>query len=112
MGMCSDIERMRPLNLYLGNRTFTLSAADLFERVELSWVSQYSKKPMCGLLVSVAPKGYRETWIVGDVFLRRVVTVFDFNRRRVGFGEPLLKKTFELWGVPSSAFYRSAAASS
>jgi len=97
--LCTDVSKMQTLYLYLGNGTFALTPHDLFEPANVSWAKALESptKPLCGLLVSVTPAQQGSAWIVGDVFLRKVVVAFDFMQRRVGFAEPVPQQTVHLW---------------
>jgi len=99
---CADITRMRPLHLYLGNRRFSLEPEDLFEPAHVTLGGNFPDEPACGLLVSVTPRERGAAWIVGDVFLRKVVTIFDFVHRRVGFAQ-LTEEPLHAWGAWSTS---------
>uniref|UniRef100_A0A7S0APF0 Peptidase A1 domain-containing protein n=1 Tax=Pyrodinium bahamense TaxID=73915 RepID=A0A7S0APF0_9DINO len=90
---CVDVAQMRPLHFFLDGRAFVLTPRDLFQPAGVPLGSGLPREPACGLLVSVTPIERGGTWIIGDVFLRKVVTVFDYARRRVGFAEPLPTQT-------------------
>jgi len=93
---CDDVDQMRPLHFFLGNKRFSLTPSDLFEPTNATLGGPFEYERACGLLVSVTPKEHGTTWIVGDVFLRRVVTVFDFERGRVGFGQLKRKQNLHI----------------
>lgn len=102
--LCTDVTKMQTLYLHLGTGTFALTPHDLFEPANVSWANaslgnESRKEPLCGLLVSVTPAQQGSSWIVGDVFLRKVVVAFDFVHRRVGFAEPVPspQHTVHLW---------------
>lgn len=84
---CDKVEAMPDVRITLGTTTFILGTEDLFERTG-RWLGDDEKNgEACELLISVIPV-HRKEWILGDVFLRKVVTVFDFPQARVGFAAP------------------------
>lgn len=84
---CANISTMPALKLYFGATTFVFNPEDIFEETGHPLGGGFDGELACELLVSVIPV-HREEWILGDVFLRKVVTVFDFERGMVGFAAP------------------------
>jgi len=81
---CANISSMPALRLYLGTTTFVLNPEDLFEETGQPLGGGFDGEEACELLMAVTPV-HRQEWILGDVFLRKVVTIFDFEQRMVGF---------------------------
>jgi len=67
------------VGISFGGRTFQISA-DTFN---LGAVSSGSNDCVGGIVANTAEK----FWVIGDVFLQNVYTVFDYGTSRVGFAE-------------------------
>jgi hypothetical protein len=106
---CEDVPHMNSLKLYLGSpqqKPFVLQATELFERTEGMHLK--TGQEACRLLISTSPQIQQASmWTLGDVFLRRVVTVFNFEGRSVGFGE-LLESEPEDTNISAQAVPRSS----
>lgn len=74
---CSKISTLPVLNIGLGNATFSLSPSDYVINAGLTCLFG-----MTGIDVP-APRG--PLWIMGDIFMRKYYTVFDWGQQRVGF---------------------------
>jgi cathepsin D len=74
---CSLVPTRPDLEITMGGAKFTLSGADYVLKVQSICLFG-----MTGIDVP-APRG--PLWIMGDVFMRKYYTVFDFGKQRLGF---------------------------
>jgi cathepsin D len=74
---CSLVPTLPDLEITMGGAKFTLSGADYVLKVQSICLFG-----MTGIDVP-APRG--PLWIMGDVFMRKYYTVFDFGKQRLGF---------------------------
>jgi len=141
---CSVVRErgLLPLRVYLGGRPFLIGIADLFVRLP----AKHSDVELCLLLIQpnrmasfggpslaagliggqLLPSGGVSTvaqqdpaddvWVLGGVFLERLVTIFDFDNGLIGFAQPAVgsvppKQCISCWEnseVPSSRNLGSA----
>jgi len=69
------------LIITLGGRDFALRKEDLI----LVWPTPDNPNCMLGLMGFDLPPDREPMWILGDVFMRRFYTKFDWGRQRLGF---------------------------
>lgn len=74
---CNKIPSLPVLKVVIGNATFELAPQDYVINAGLTCLFG-----MTGIDVP-APRG--PLWIMGDIFMRKYYTVFDFGQQRVGF---------------------------
>jgi cathepsin D len=74
---CSLIPSLPDLEVTMGGTKFTLTGADYVLKVQSVCLFAFT-----GIDVP-APRG--PLWIMGDVFMRKYYTVFDFGKQRLGF---------------------------
>jgi phytepsin len=78
---CSKVSSMPTLTVQLGGRAFPLAPQD--------YVLEISEAGESICLLGIAgmdlPPSIGPLWILGDVFIGRYYTVFDFGQKRVGF---------------------------
>lgn len=91
---CSDVPNMPPLMFQFGNVTMALGALDLFQPSGKAMGGPFGAEPGCELQVSVGVPS--EGWVLGDNFLRKVVVVFDYEQRRIGFAAPTEQSSVEM----------------
>ena len=81
---CSKLSTLSPIAFTIGGREFVLEGKD--------YVIQFTLQGYDYCMSGVAPVDY-PFWLVGDVFLRKFYTVFDFgdsNRGpRIGFANSI-----------------------
>jgi len=70
---CSDVESAGSFRIILGGQTFTLKAMDLV-----------LAKSQGACLLGVSAMDLGGMWILGDVFMRKYYTVFDWGQSRIG----------------------------
>ncbi|KAJ7073634.1 aspartic peptidase A1 [Mycena amicta] len=75
---CSVVPNLPELTFYLGGKPFPLKGSDYILEIQGSCISSLTGMDL------VKPGG-EAIWILGDVFLRRYFTVYDFGRDAVGF---------------------------
>lgn len=71
-----DCDTIPPtIEMNFGNETFTLAGDDYIIRLDDDYC-----------ILGIGPIHTNNTWILGDVFIKKFYTVFDFGQKRVGFG--------------------------
>jgi saccharopepsin len=76
---CEKISELPELHLQFGGKMYSLRAEDYILNVQNQCVSGFTGMDI--------PEPAGPLWIVGDVFLRRYYTIYDFGKNRVGFAE-------------------------
>jgi len=78
---CNQVDSLPPLTFIIGGREFTLSGPQY-----VLDISSFGKDEcMIGLMAMDVPPPAGPIWILGDVFLSKYVSVYDFGEDRVGF---------------------------
>eukprot|EP00310_Coccolithus_braarudii_P016562 CAMPEP_0183343914 /NCGR_PEP_ID=MMETSP0164_2-20130417/9729_1 /TAXON_ID=221442 /ORGANISM="Coccolithus pelagicus ssp braarudi, Strain PLY182g" /LENGTH=377 /DNA_ID=CAMNT_0025514839 /DNA_START=11 /DNA_END=1144 /DNA_ORIENTATION=- len=77
---CSKVASLPDLTIEFGGHTFTLTGEDYVDKITEGGVS-ICLFGMTGIDIP-APAG--PLWILGDVFLRKYYTVFDWGQKRLG----------------------------
>jgi len=75
---CSKVASLPTLEVVIGGQTFSLTGADYTINLE----NVYCLFGMTGIDIP-APHG--PLWIMGDIFMRKYYTVFDYGQQRMGF---------------------------
>lgn len=76
---CSKVGGLPELELQFGGKRMKLSAED--------YILQAQGQCVSGFMGMDIPEPAGPIWIVGDVFLRRYYTIYDFGHNRVGFAD-------------------------
>lgn len=81
---CDKIQDLKVLTFVFNNQDYPLSPDDYILRV-----SSGGNQEMClsSFMSIKLPPELGELWIVGDVFLRKYFTVYDWENKQVGFAE-------------------------
>jgi len=74
---CNKIDSLPSLDIKLGSVTYSLSGAD--------YVINSGGTCLVGMVGMDIPAPAGPLWILGDVFIRKFFTVFDFRQKRLGF---------------------------
>lgn len=78
---CGKIDQFPTLSFTIGGKEFELEGSDYVLKITQSGVTE-CLLGLTGLDVP-APRG--PLWILGDVFLRKYYTVFDYGNNQLGF---------------------------
>jgi len=74
---CSNLDSLPDLTFELGGVQYTLTSRD--------WVIQVQNECISGIQGANFPSQLRDSFILGDVFMRKFYTLFDYTNKRVGF---------------------------
>ncbi|CAI4233187.1 unnamed protein product [Auanema sp. JU1783] len=86
---CDKVPSLPDLTFTIGGTNFTLAGHEYVMKVGAAG------KEIClsGFIGMDFPKTVGDLWILGDIFIGRYYTVFDFGRNRVGFAESRTTKS-------------------
>jgi hypothetical protein len=76
---CARLESLPSLDFSINGKTFSVPGKDL--------VIQSAGTCLFAMMAMDIPTGPK--WILGDVFMRKYYTIFDYENKRVGFAEPI-----------------------
>ncbi|KAI4372303.1 hypothetical protein MLD38_010549 [Melastoma candidum] len=80
---CGKIPTMPPVSFTIGGKVFELSAKDYILKVG----EGPSAQCISGFIGLDIPPPRGPLWILGDIFIGRYHTIFDYGKSRVGFAE-------------------------
>jgi hypothetical protein len=83
-----------PLTLTFGGQAYTILPVD--------YIGAPGTDGTCASNVVARTTFSATQWLVGDVFLKNVYTVFDYDGSRIGFGQPKSKLASSSYSTPSN----------
>jgi cathepsin D len=80
---CENVSSLPEISFVIGGQSYTLKGEDYILKVTVM------EKSVCvsGFMGIDLPEKLGDLWILGDVFIGRYYTVFDFGQNRVGFAQ-------------------------
>jgi cathepsin D len=80
---CNNIATLPPISFVIGGKEFTLKGEDYVMKITQQGVTQC----ISGFMSLDIPPPSGPLWILGDVFLGRFYSVYDFKNNRVGLAD-------------------------
>lgn len=74
---CNLVDTAPDLDIVLGGKTYTLTAKD--------YIINSGSLCLFGMVGLDIPAPAGPLWILGDPFMRKFYTIFDFGQKRLGF---------------------------
>eukprot|EP01068_Selenidium_serpulae_P001476 Selendium_serpulae@DN1620_c0_g1_i1.p1 len=85
---CSAVHSAPDLSFTMGGKRFSVAAAD--------YIVKLGRNPLLPCLLGImsmdTAKDGPPQWILGDVFMRKYYTVFDYGKKRVGFAPAVMHR--------------------
>jgi len=88
---CSKVSSLPDLSIELGGKPFTLSAND--------YVIKASSQCLFGFIAIDVPAPRGPLWIMGDIFMRKYYSVFDYGNKQMQFAPVAKASSNELFVV-------------
>eukprot|EP00923_Selenidium_pygospionis_P053219 GHVN01092208.1.p1 GENE.GHVN01092208.1~~GHVN01092208.1.p1 ORF type:complete len:480 (+),score=79.49 GHVN01092208.1:59-1498(+) len=85
---CDKVETSPPLAFTIGGRRFQVEPSDYIMKLG----GNKMLPCLLGIMGMDVAKGDTPEWILGDVFMRKYYTVFDYGKQRVGFATAVIEK--------------------
>ncbi|XP_065206092.1 cathepsin E-B-like [Planococcus citri] len=79
---CKEIPKLPNITFTIGGEKYTLEGKDYTFKF-------LYKKNECRVAFTISPGSDGDTWILGDIFLRKYYSVYDMDHHAIGFAESI-----------------------